>query len=120
MEEWLQYLRMAERNEKLAEELKSLPEEFLEWEITVLFYSALHYANAFLSSQGLAAEYHRERFDLLSSRTNLGNDYDILFQRSMNARYELYEFSVQDVDQLKTGSFRRVKEGLLALLGNHP
>ena len=120
MEEWLQYLRKAERNEKLSEELRSLSEEYLEWEITALFYSALHYANAFLSTQGLTAEYHRERFDLLSSRTDLGNDYDTLFQRSMNARYDLYEFTFQGVDNLKTGPFRRVKEGLLALLGSHP
>ncbi len=116
MEEWRQYLRKAERNEKLSEELVSLTQRYLEWEVTTLFYSALHYANAFLSTQGLTAEYHRERFDLLSSRTNLGNDYDTLFQRSMNARYELYEFTIQEVDRLKAGAFRRVKENILALL----
>lgn len=82
----------------------------------MLFYSALHYVNAFLATQGQSANYHRERFDLLDNQTSLGKDYDTLFQRSMNARYEYDEFTVQESDQLKTGPFLRVKEGVLALL----
>ena len=82
----------------------------------MLFYSALHYVNAFLATQGQSANYHRERYDLLDSQTTLGKDYDTLFQQSMNARYEYDEFTVQEVDQLKAGPFRRVREGIQALL----
>ena len=41
-----EYLEKAERNEKLADTLASLPERYTEWEVTALFYSALHYVNA--------------------------------------------------------------------------
>ena len=82
----------------------------------MLFYSALHYVNVFLATQGQSANYHRERYDLLDSQTSLGKDYDTLFQRSMNARYDYDEFTVQESDQLKAGPFRRVREGILALL----
>ena len=116
MSDWQQYLRKAERNERLAEELASLPQRYPEWEITTLFYSALHYVNAFLATREQSANFHRERYDLLDSLTNLGKDYGTLFQRSMNARYEYDEFTVQEVDRIKNGHFRRVKEGILALL----
>ena len=116
MSDWQQYLRKAERNERLADELASLPQRYPEWEITTLFYSALHYVNAFLATQGQSTNYHRERYDLLDSQTTLGKDYDTLFQRSMNARYDYDEFTTQEADQLKAGPFRSVKEGILALL----
>ncbi len=120
MADWQQYLRKAERNERLAAELSSLPERFPEWEITALFYSALHYANAFLSSRGQSAEFHRDRYSLLASQTSLGKEYDTLFQRSMNARYDIYEFTVQEADRIKSLFFNPVKEGVIALLGNSP
>lgn len=82
----------------------------------MLFYSALHYVNAVLATRGQSANFHRERYDLLDSQTNLGKDYGTLFQRSMNARYDYDEFRVQEVDRIKTGPFRRVKDGILALL----
>ena len=116
MADWQQYLRKAERNERLADELASLPQRYPEWEIIILFYSALHYANAFLATRGQSADYHRERYDLLDSQTSLGKDYDTLFQRSMNARYDYDEFTTQEVDRIRASPFRRVKEGILALL----
>ena len=118
MADWQQYLQKAERNEKLADDLASLPQRYPEWEITALFYSALHYANAFLASRGQSAEFHRERYTLLASQTSLGKEYDTLFHRSMNARYDIYDFSEHEVDQIRSLYFGPVKEGVVALIGN--
>ncbi len=94
--DWQQYIRKAERNERLADELASLPRRYPEWEITTLFYSALHYVNVFLATQEQSANYHRERYDLLDSQTSLGKDYNTLFQWSMNARYDYDEFTMKN------------------------
>ena len=96
--------------------MASYSERYTEWEVTILFYSALHYVDAFLATQGAHPKSHRERFDLVSNLTDLARYYEILFKRSMNARYHLYEFSSEEVARIKNGAFRRVKEGILTLL----
>ena len=60
-----EHLTKAERNERFVEAISVISERFPEWEITVLFYSALHYASAFLASQGHNPEDHRRRNDLI-------------------------------------------------------
>lgn len=110
------HLTLAERNERAADAMDSLPERHTEWEVPMLFYSALHYVGAFLATRGLHPQSHLERKDLVPSLTNLARYYDILFKRSMNARYHLYQFTPQEVDRIRNGAFLRVKEGILALL----
>ena len=100
--------------------MASLPGRYTEWEVAMLFYSALHYVDAFLATGGLHPQSHRERKDLVASLTNSARYYEILFKRSMNARYHVYYFTPQEVDRIRNGAFRRVKEEMLALLGNHP
>lgn len=109
------HLPQAERNERAADAMASLPERYTEWEVAMLFYSALHYVDAFLATRGLHPQSHLERKDLVASLTNLARYYDILFKRSMNARYHLYQFTPQEVDRIRNGAFLRVKEGILAL-----
>ena len=84
----------------------------------MLFYSALHYVEAFLATQGTHPRTHRERNSVVSSHTRFARYYEILFKRSLNARYDLYEFSPQEVDRIKAGAFRRVKDEVISLLGS--
>ncbi len=100
--------------------MASSTERYTEWEVTILFYSALHYVEALLSTQGIHSKTHRERNDLASNLTNLARYYEILFKRSINARYDLYEFSPQEVDRIKAGAFRRVKEEVNTILASRP
>ena len=118
MPELQRHLPQAEKNERLANAMVSLSERYTEWEVTILFYSALHYVDAFLATRGLHPKDHRERQDLVADLTDLARYYEILFKRSMNARYHLYEFTPQEVDRIKSGAFLRVKEGVLALLAD--
>ena len=112
------HLPQAERNEKAADDLASLPDRHPDWEVTMLFYSALHYVDAFLATIGLHPQNHRERHDLLAILTDVPEYYQILFKRSMNARYHTYEFTPPEADRIRNGAFRRVKAEMLALLAN--
>ncbi len=107
----------AERNERFVAAIATMPQRFPEWEATALFYAALHYCDAFLSTQGLYPESHRERNALVRNQTNVWREYQGLFQTSMDSRYRLVEFTADQVDAIKDGIFRRVKEEMLRLLG---
>ena len=111
-----EHLSLAEKNEQFAETIASLPQRFTEWEITVLFYSALHYASAFLASKGHNPQNHSRRNDLIGNLTNAGADYQNLYRLSQNTRYRGMQYTLQQADAIKTGPFRRVKEEILALL----
>jgi hypothetical protein len=113
-----QHLAQAEKNERLAGTIASLAERYTEWEVTIVFYSGLHYLDAFLATRGIHPRTHCERNDLASNLTGLARYYDILFKWIMNARYHLYNFTPQEVDRIKTGAFCLVKEEVIDILGN--
>ena len=106
---------MAEKNERFVEAISTLPQRFPDWEVTVLFYSVLHYASAFLATQGYFPENHSDRNNLVGNLTNIGTEYRNLYSLSLDARYRGVIFTPQRVDEIKNGPFRRVKEGILAL-----
>ena len=112
------HLALAEKDEQFAEMLTALPQRFAEWEVTALFYSALHYSSAFLAAQGHNPENHSHRNNLVRNLTNIGADYRNLYSLSLDARYRGVTFTPQRVGEIRAGSFRRVKEEMLALLGN--
>lgn len=109
-------LYQADRSERLVDYLATLPECFTEWELTALFYSALHYVTAFLTTRGYFPKDHRRRNLLIDELTSVGEEYHNLYRISVNARYDLAEFTTQEVADIKSGDFRRVKEQMLALL----
>jgi len=111
-----EHLAIAERNEQFAVVIASLPQRFPEWEITVMFYSALHYASAFLATQGHNPENHHRRNDLVGNLTNAGADYQNLYRLSLNIRYQRSEYTPMQADSVKEGPFRRVKDEMMALL----
>lgn len=110
------HLALAEKNERFIEALSALPQRFPDWEVTGLFYSALHYASAFLATQGYFPENHSDRNNLVRNLTNIGTEYRNLYSLSLDARYRGVIFTLHRVDEIKTGAFRRVKEEILALL----
>ena len=117
MQESREHLAAAIRNEEFAAVLGALPERYAEWEVTALFYAALHYADAYLETQGRRPGDHSQRNRMVNSLTNAGGAYRRLFRLSLEARYELARFTPQEVDQIRDGPFRRVKEEMLSLLG---
>ncbi len=113
-----EHLAQAARNEEFVAAIGGLETRFTEWEITGLFYSVLHYMSAFLATRGYEAKNHHERRNLIAQHTNLSNEYDNILQYSLDARYEMKQFTPEEVELLKAKDFRRVKEEILALLSS--
>lgn len=118
-----EHFAQAEKNERLSRLLLSpgFPgETFHDWEVTTLFYSALHYVDAFLASKGIDAGSHRARISHVAKFAELKPIemmYENLRLRSENARYDLIPFPRQEVTKLERQSLRPVKNLVCSLLG---
>ena len=113
-----EHLAQAAMNEEFSNTISGLDTRSTDWEVTALFYSALHYVSAFLANQGYEAKNHHERRNLIAQLTDVANEYDNLLQHSLDARYEMKKFTPEEVELLKEDDFRQVKEEMLALLPN--
>jgi uncharacterized protein (UPF0332 family) len=96
------HLRQARHNEALASQLGSPPIEAYDWAITILFYSVLHFVDAYLLQQhGIVPRGHSATLNRRTGQRNPGrNDYvnqhlplissayRILYDTSRLARYE--------------------------------
>ena len=86
------HLAQAEKNERLPQAIAepgALPERATDWEVTTLFYSALHLVDAYLDqSQGVHPVSHRNREWYVSNVTQLRpivRHYVNLYERSLDA-----------------------------------
>ena len=111
-----EHLAQAVKNEEFANAISGLDVRFTQWEVTALFYSALHYVSALLANQGYEAKNHHERRTLIAQHTNVTSEYDNLLQHSLDARYELKQFTPEEVELIKADDFSRVKTEILTLL----
>jgi len=83
-----QHEQQARQNLGLHEHLAGL-EAHLDWAVTALFYSALHYIDAFLLP--IDPRSHRHRNEIISRHPQLATiyrQYRLLLDRSRDTRYE--------------------------------
>ena len=113
-----QHLSRAERNERFAEAITSLPTRFSDWEIIALFYSALHYADALLATRGIHPGSHDSRIASVKLFTGAWEDHQHLYRLSLAVRYNMVSPTPAEADALSDGEFRRFKDEILALLAN--
>lgn len=95
-----QHLTQAARNEALADVL--LRTEYGEWTVTVYFYAAVHYIEAFLAVQGIHCDGHTERNTYVGRIPELrrvGKEYSALRTVSRQARYHALPISPDDVSR---------------------
>ena len=111
-----QHLSQAESNERFAESIVTLPTRFPNWEVIALFYSALHYADAFLATQDIHPRSHDSRIGSVKLYIGAWEDYQHLYRLSLAARYNMASLTPAVSEAAKVGAFRRVKEEILALL----
>ena len=97
---------------------------FSDWAVTVLFYSALHYIDAYLATQGYYDPGgHDVREDLIRRDSNvrpLYPSYARLKNFSRSARYYGSRYSDSQVTGLYRGSFEPIKRHLLTRLNPPP
>ena len=93
-----EHLIQAERNEKLAATLAHT--QYTEWTVTVLFYAAVHYIEAFLAVRQIHCDQHSERNEYVRKIPQLrtiGREYLRLRTISRQARYYAQPITGEDV-----------------------
>lgn len=112
------HIKKAERNEQFFQSNNLSASPFNEWGVVVLFYSAMHYADAMLAQEfGRSSQYrhpgnHPQRNAGVARSLTLGaiyNDYMDLYDRSIDARYTHIKFQTGYLNSLETKQFASVK-----------
>lgn len=118
------HLAQAGKNERFYKTFDLATTEFLDWAVTGLFYSALHYIDAYLARvKDYHPPEHKPRTRLVATEAKLGiiyEDYRRLKDQSEAARYRVKKFKRKEVEDLESKRFKRVKHHLLACLGLFP
>jgi uncharacterized protein (UPF0332 family) len=77
---------------------------YLDWSVNALFYSALHYVDAYLDTKGYDPNNHDKRLTLVASEHNLKKicfDYLTLKDESEAGRYRIKHFNLEEVKGLE-------------------
>jgi len=97
-----EHLDKAAHNEKLAEVLSQTT--FLDWSVTVFFYSALHYAHIILAVNGQHPTSHETTGPLVRRNPVLKKvwpEYESMRIASRNARYYATEITAQHLADVR-------------------
>lgn len=95
-----EHISKAEHNEKLADTIGKTA--YLDWAVTIIFYAALHYADAILAVSAVHPETHRERNNAIGTNATLLKiraEYRILETLSRNARYRSMKIEPADLQE---------------------
>lgn len=123
MSEEGRHLLQAERNSRCYDALTEInPNRFTEWEVTTLFYSALHYTEALFARYGSDYPHpqnHSERKIELANQVgpDIFDSYCNLHDFSEEARYDTEPFSEADVARLHAEYYLPVKNIVIQILG---
>jgi hypothetical protein len=118
----VQHLTQAQHNESFADSLGIDETPYLDWYVTVLFYGALHRVQALLHLRGLSDEetdLHSKRDNILAQEDDvwgLRENYRQLKDDSEDARYGAASLTLDQVKQIRTEFYDRVKERVSALI----
>lgn len=113
-----QHYHKATYNEKFFEDIKN---NYPDWAITGIFYAAVHLMEAFLAAKGIYVEDHKERakfIGVLKELKPLFQHYRALYDYSVNARYKLYPFTVDGINDSYKHFFLPIKEEITRQLKN--
>ena len=118
-----EHIRQAERNERLYRELCQLDTfepEYTEWEVVILFYSALHHIEAYMDMrEGCHSDNHSQRNRYIRKTEDFREiwpAYSYLYRISINARYEAMTFTAEEIRVLEANQFDQIKQHLRSLM----
>lgn len=107
-------LERARHNERFLATLDLDTTPYLDWAVTIAFYAALRYVDAFFYPRRVGS--HTARIKLLGSNPQTRPIYDsymILYRRSRDARYELTQFTPDQVKSLVVNSLGHIRAHML-------
>lgn len=111
-----EHLDWAEQNEAFARSLDRKYQVDINWTITALFYSAVHYVDSYFAARGTRPPDHETREKQIRELlffTSIRKDYKRLKDMSREARYELAPYGEREVLEAK-GHLERIKAVILA------
>lgn len=98
------HLKWARDNESLAETFSLIDHFDADWCITVVFYAAVHYVDAYLAARDRTVGDHSEREHAIAHDAILSQifgQYTELKRMSREARYQMAEYSEPEVKKAK-------------------
>lgn len=114
-----EHLNQADKNERFYGLCDLDNSEFLDWAVTALFYSVLHYVDAFLAEQlnyhPLDHQHRTPSVAKLDQLNPIHREYMRLKDESEKARYKIKHFTPSSVRQLERDRFQTAKNHLQAL-----
>lgn len=107
-------LERARHNERFLATLDLDTTPYLDWAVTIAFYAALRYMDAFFHPQEVNSHSERLRLVRTNPRTRpIYDSYAELYRQSRDARYELTQFTPDQVRSLVVNSLGRVRAYML-------
>ena len=113
------HVAKAKHDEEFVSSLDLATSPYLDWAITALFYSALHYVEAYFATMKRHSPDHRTRDSAIqrdSKIRGIYNDYSELKNFSINARYYMIPFSESDLRKNLLGRLANIKTRISPLL----
>ena len=113
-----EHLARGQENEKLALSLNPSLGFHVDWAITMLFYAALHYIDAFLVGKNFHPIDHENRDSEIhrnGSLTDIYRDYRRLKDMSREARYNIANYTSVHLETAKN-KLARIRQHLSAKL----
>ena len=110
------HTQQASHNKEFYDLIKNHP--FYDWAATGLFYAAIHYIEGYLSTKSISVGNHRDRLTYISRIKDLKpiyNQYRMLYDVSVNARYKFLKLKRKDVEELYNKEFQTIKMHVLPL-----
>ena len=113
------HLAKAERNADFALDLNLATRAEVDWAMVCLFYSALHFVEAYLVDIGQPARTHGKREQMFAKDVNLrqiAEAYWDLKSFGFRARYEFPDFRKEDVLEEAVPALESIRRHVLTLL----
>ena len=112
------HINKAERNRDFADAMRPVNPTVVGWSLVVLFYSALHYVEAFHAKHHTHCTTHKQRNGEISRNPQLSviyRHYQELSDFSWNARYQCASYSSSELAQARE-SLKAVETHIQKLL----
>jgi hypothetical protein len=116
-----EHLAQARHNEAFLGSLDLRTTPYLDWAMTIIFYTALHYIRGVLARHQVTnistyGEMDKafDRLPLLRQNPGIHTDYRQLKDDSRAARYNMWRPANGDIVEFRDGELRRIREFVLA------
>lgn len=99
-----EHIKQAKHNEEFAGSFDKKKSPYLDWALTGIFYSAVHYIEALLAVKGKHPKHHGQRttyLELYINNDKVFDAYDDLKTDSEAARYRCKKIGEKELDESK-------------------